>query len=145
MIYLDNAAGSFPKPPQVGKAMAEALAEYGANPGRGNYTLTRKTASMVESAREKVAGMFGLRDSSRVIFTAGATMSLNMAIYGMLKQDDVLLLPGMEHNAVSRPAADLEDRGIVKVRTLLADRDGYLRLEDIEREPRQRGGRRCWP
>ncbi len=134
MIYLDNAAGSFPKPPQVGKAMAEALAEYGANPGRGNYTLTRKTASMVESAREKVAGMFGLRDSSRVIFTAGATMSLNMAIYGMLKQDDVLLLPGMEHNAVSRPAADLEDRGIVKVRTLLADRDGYLRLEDIERE-----------
>ena len=49
MIYLDNAAGSFPKPPQVGKAMAEALAEYGANPGRGNYTLTRKTASMAVS------------------------------------------------------------------------------------------------
>lgn len=57
MIYLDNAAGSFPKPPQVGKAMAEALDEYGANPGRGNYALTRKTASMVESAREKVADL----------------------------------------------------------------------------------------
>ena len=50
-------------------------------------------------------------------------MSLNMAIYGMLKAGDVLLLPGMEHNAVSRPAADLEDRGIIKVRTLLADPD----------------------
>ena len=134
MIYLDNAASSFPKPPQVGKAMAEALDEYGANPGRGNYALTRKTASMVESAREKVADLFGVKDSKRVIFTAGATMSLNMAIQGMLKQDDLLLLPGMEHNAVSRPAADLEDRGIIKVKTLLADKDGYLRLEALEKE-----------
>lgn len=136
MIYLDNAAGSFPKPPQVARAMAESLAEYGANPGRGNYRLTRRTAAMVESAREQAAELFGLSDSSRVIFTAGATMSLNLAVQGMLRSGDTLLLPGMEHNAVSRPAAELEDRGVIRVRRLLADREGYPRLNELERELR---------
>ena len=132
MIYLDNSAGSHPKPPQVARAMAEALSEYGANPGRGNYALTRKTAALVDKAREKTAAMFGLNDSSRVVFTAGATMSLNMGIQGMLRWGDRLLLTGMEHNAVSRPAAALADEAKIKLHTLLADSDGYLRMDQIQ-------------
>lgn len=131
MIYLDNAAGSHPKPPQVAAAMAEALSLYGANPGRGNHEMTRKTAAMIQSVREKIGEFFEASDSSRVIFTAGATMSLNMAIYGILRKGDTLLLPGMEHNAISRPAAALEDSGSICCKTLTADSNGYLKVDDL--------------
>jgi cysteine desulfurase family protein len=131
MIYLDNAAGSHPKPPQVGAAMARALDVYGANPGRGNHEMTRQTAAMVEAVRYQVAEFFGLKDSTRVIFTAGATMSLNMAIYGLLREGDTLILPGMEHNSISRPACALEDAGKIKIKSLMADQAGYLKTDEI--------------
>jgi len=131
MIYLDNAAGSHPKPPAVAAAMARALDVYGANPGRGNHEMTRQTAAMVEGVRQQAADFFGLTDPSRVIFTAGATMSLNMAIYGLLRDGDNLLLPGMEHNSVSRPATALEDAGKIKISSLRADKYGYPRTEAI--------------
>jgi cysteine desulfurase/selenocysteine lyase len=131
MIYLDNAAGTHPKPERVKQAMIRAIDEFGANPGRGNYALTRKTAAMVEEVREKVAEFFDLPDSSRVIFTSGATMSLNMAIFGMLKQGSSLILSGMEHNAVSRPAVALEDEDLLDIKSLRGDSEGYLRLEQI--------------
>ncbi len=131
MIYLDNAAGSHPKPERVKHAMLEAMNEFGANPGRGNHQMTRKTAKMVEEAREKTAEFFDIDDARRVIFTAGATMSLNMAIFGTLKQGDTLILPGMEHNAVSRPAFALEDDEIIDVKSLRGSSDGYLKLDQI--------------
>lgn len=133
MIYLDNAAGSHPKPHRVVTAMAEALSKYGANPGRGNHEMTRRTADMVQNVREKFADFFGVGDSTRVIFTAGATMSLNMAIYGCLHKGEALLLPGMEHNAISRPVAALEDAGTINVQTLIAAPDGYIDLNAIRR------------
>ena len=131
MIYLDNAAGSHPKPPAIGAAMARALDIYGANPGRGNHEMTRRTAAMVEGVRQQAAQFFGLADPSRVIFTAGATMSLNMAICGLLRDGDTLLLPGMEHNSVSRPATALEDAGKIKIVALRGDKYGYLRTDAI--------------
>lgn len=131
MIYLDNAAGSHPKPLRVVAAMAEALSKYGANPGRGNHEMTKKTADMIQSVRDKVAELFGVNDSTHVIFTAGATMSLNMAIFGSLRKGDTLILPGMEHNAISRPAAALEDAGTIRIKTLIAESDGYLDLNAI--------------
>ena len=99
MIYLDNSAGSHPKPPAVAAAMAAAINEYGANPGRGNYAMSRRTSAFVEKAREKLADFFHLADPRQVIFTAGATMSLNMGLRGLLSDGKKLLLCGMEHNA----------------------------------------------
>ena len=137
-IYLDNSAGSWPKPPRVAQAMAEALTAYGANPGRGNYALTRQTAALVEEAREETAEFFGLPDPKRVVFTSGATMSLNMAINGLLSPDDILLLAGMEHNAVSRPAAALADEGKIELREVIADSRGELRAAEIGEQLRRR-------
>ena len=131
MIYLDNSAGSHPKPPAVAAAMAAAINEYGANPGRGNYAMSRHTSAFVEKAREKLADFFHLADPRQVIFTAGATMSLNMGLRGLLSDGKKLLLCGMEHNAVSRPAAAMSDSGMISVCQLFADSCGNYRLAYI--------------
>ena len=68
---MDNAAGSFPKPPELGRAMAESLSHFGANPGRGNYALTRRTAAMVERTRLRLSRFVGAAIPERMIFTAG--------------------------------------------------------------------------
>jgi len=83
MIYLDNAATSFPKPPQVIRAMTEALTEYGANPGRGGHQLAIRAGRTVEKCREAAAALLGAKPE-RVIFTRNCTESLNIAITGML-------------------------------------------------------------
>ena len=82
MIYLDNAATSFPKPPSVLRAMTEALREYGANPGRGGHKLALQAGRTVEKCREEAAKLLGARPE-RVIFTRSCTESLNLAIMGM--------------------------------------------------------------
>ena len=138
IIYLDNSAGSWPKPRRVAKAMANAISEFGANPGRGNYRLTRHTAALVEAAREVTADFFGMNDPQRVIFTAGATASLNMALLGTLEKGDVLLLTGMEHNAVSRPAAALADHRGVILRNLVADSKGGIDGKQVIRALKDR-------
>lgn len=113
MIYLDNAAGSFPKPAAVATALAEAHAQFGANPGRGNYALTRRTAAMVEAMRARLCRLVGAPQPERMIFTAGATMSLNMAIFGLVQPGSHVITSSMEHNAVLRPLTLLEDQGLI--------------------------------
>lgn len=136
MIYLDNAAGSWPKPPEVGQAMIEALERYGANPGRGSYELSRCTADMVESVRRQVAALINAPDYRRVVFTAGATMSLNMALSGYLKQGDHVVYSGMEHNAVFRPLYALATAGRVTFSRAQADGEGYVSVPAIQRQLR---------
>lgn len=131
MIYLDNAAGSHPKPKAVTDAIYEACSKYGANPGRGSYALTRATSAMVSRSREKLADLFGCAQAERMIFTAGATMSLNMALFGLLKAGDHLIISGMEHNALWRPAMAMEKMGIITVTRIAADKRGLVRAEDF--------------
>jgi len=123
MIYMDNSAGSYPKPPAVAAAMEQALKLYGANPGRGSYGFSRATDAFVSRARERAAAFFGMSDPHRVIFTAGATAALNMLLFGLLKPNDKLLLTGMEHNSLLRPALVLKERG-VWVEQLKGSREG---------------------
>ncbi|MBE9504709.1 MAG: aminotransferase class V-fold PLP-dependent enzyme, partial [Proteobacteria bacterium] len=80
LIYLDNAATSFPKPDNVIKAVASTLRDVGGNPGRSGHRMSMNANRLVFDAREKVASLFGVTDSSRLIFTSGATESLNLAI-----------------------------------------------------------------
>ena len=84
MIYLDNAAGSHPKPQVVADAMYKALTDLGASPGRGRHALARHTAQAVEQVREQLCRLIHGPDPSRLVFTAGATMSLNQAVWGLL-------------------------------------------------------------
>ncbi len=103
MIYLDNAATSYPKEPCVGEAMAAALREYGANPGRGGHSMSLRTAEAVYRCRESAAAFFHLSDPARVVFTANCTASLNVALHSLLADGGRVIVSDMEHNSMMRP------------------------------------------
>lgn len=105
MIYLDNAATTYPKPPSVIKAVTDALHRFG-NPGRGGHTPAMAAAEELYLTRKTAAKMFGA-SPERVIFTSGATHSLNIAINAAGYRDGAILISSMEHNAVLRPASAL--------------------------------------
>ncbi len=133
MIYLDNAATSFPKPPQVIRAMTEALQEYGANPGRGGHQLALKAGRTVEKCREAAAALLGVPRAERVIFTRNCTESLNIAITGMLHKGDEVICSHGEHNAVMRPLERFVSRGDITVKLLRPDGRGLLSPETLRR------------
>ncbi|MGI6264715.1 MAG: aminotransferase class V-fold PLP-dependent enzyme, partial [Acutalibacteraceae bacterium] len=103
MIYFDNAATTFPKPPSVRRAVIRAMEAYGANPGRGGHRMSLQTAREVFLCRQTAAELFGAPDEEHVIFTANATASLNVAIRGLLQDGGRAVVSDLEHNAVMRP------------------------------------------
>ncbi len=112
MIYLDNAATTFPKPIAVYDAMYSWARCFGANPGRGGHRLSIKAGERVFACREKLAGHFGC-ESENVAFTNNCTAALNTAIKGVLKQGDHVVISSLEHNSVLRPVHDMAQRGII--------------------------------
>lgn len=112
MIYLDNAATSWPKPPAVGEAMLHFLDDVGANPGRAGHRLAVEAARTVYGAREAVAELFGAPDPLRVVFGANATEALNLALRGLLRPGQHAITSSMEHNSVMRPLRALERQGV---------------------------------
>ena len=131
-IYLDNAATSYPKPQEVGQAVAEALRDVGANPGRGGHQLVLEASRVVFEAREAAAEIIGAPDATRIAFTANATEAINIGLFGLLKPGDRVVTSTMEHNAVIRPLRALQERG-VKVIKVDADARGRVHPEDIRR------------
>ncbi|MBE6618315.1 MAG: aminotransferase class V-fold PLP-dependent enzyme [Ruminococcaceae bacterium] len=111
LVYLDNAATSFPKPPEVVRETARALAEYGGNPGRGSHALSRRAAEKVGEARELAAQIFGASKPENVVFTHNATEALNMAIFSATKNGGHVLISDIEHNSVYRPVSKLASDG----------------------------------
>jgi len=112
MIYLDNAATTFPKPPAVGAAMLACMRCAGGNPGRGSHTAALRAAEVVYSCRFRAADFFGVSDPGRVIFTMNTTYALNMALKSVLRPGDHVISGDMEHNATVRPLTALEEKGI---------------------------------
>jgi cysteine desulfurase family protein len=112
MIYLDHAATSWPKPPEVAQAMADFLERAGGNPGRSGHRLSVAAGRAVYEAREAVAELFNAPDPLRIIFTQNATHALNIAIRGLLRPGDRVVTTGMEHNSVMRPLRALEEQGV---------------------------------
>jgi cysteine desulfurase / selenocysteine lyase len=131
MIYFDNAATSWPKPAQVGRAMLKFLDEVGANPGRSGHRLSVEAARTVYQAREATAKIFHAPDPLRVIFTANATESLNLALYGILRPGDHVVTSSMEHNAVMRPLRHLARQG-VELTVVPCAADGSLEPAHLE-------------
>ena len=115
-IYLDNAATSFPKPPQVIEAVERTLRENSANPGRGGHHMSLDAGRMVMECRESLARFFGITDASRIAFTANATEAINLGLFGALNSGDRVVTTSMEHNAVVRPLQALSDQGVDVVR-----------------------------
>lgn len=127
-IYMDNAATSFPKAPGVSSEMKRYLDEVGCNIGRGSYSKSTAAGLAVYEVRERAAALFGCSDPRRVVFTAGATASLNMAIGGTVSRGDAVLISSMEHNAVIRPLVGL---GCEMIR-IPSDPDGRMRLDLLQ-------------
>lgn len=101
MIYLDNAATTLQKPPQVPRAVVRAM-QTCANPGRGGHPAAMAAAETVYAAREEAAALFDAAPD-QVVFTMNATHGLNLAIRTLIGRGDRVVVSGFEHNAVMRP------------------------------------------
>ena len=132
LIYLDNGATSFPKPPAVAAAMSHFLLKVGGSPGRSGHRLSQEAARVVFECREALASLIGAPDSKRVVFTLNATQALNTAIYGTLRQGDRVVTTSMEHNSVMRPLRDLESRRVIEIHVVPCDRGGRLDAHQLE-------------
>lgn len=132
MVYLDNAATTWPKPETVYQALVEAVRDKGANPGRGSHQLAREAGRLIYETRELLAQLFQVQDPARIIFTGNATESLNLAIKGLAKPGDHIITSSMEHNAVSRPLKVLEENG-VEVDYLPCSPEGLLDPEQVRK------------
>ncbi|MBQ7598642.1 MAG: aminotransferase class V-fold PLP-dependent enzyme [Clostridia bacterium] len=112
MIYLDNAATTFPKPACVRNAMAQCMNCYAANPGRGAHPLSMRASEALFDARNTLAGFFGA-DPVRTIFTANCTHAINYALKGVLQKGDHVIISSLEHNAVFRPLYQMKTNGTI--------------------------------
>lgn len=131
MIYLDNAATSFPKPEIVYEAIMESMREYGANPGRSGHKLALKAGRAIYETRELLSKFFNIEDPMRIIFTSNATDGLNLVIKGLLKSGDHVITTSMEHNSVLRPLKALDNIG-VETTVIQCDEIGCIDIKDIE-------------
>lgn len=135
MIYLDNAATTWPKPPQVLTALSHSLEEYGANPGRGGHSFALHTARMVLSARQELANFFNSNRPDRWIYTSGATESANIAVFGLLNPGDHVLISLREHNAVARPLHQLSQQG-VEISSMATGEQGRVDIIQLQQQLR---------
>ncbi|MGI6066833.1 MAG: aminotransferase class V-fold PLP-dependent enzyme [Bacillota bacterium] len=135
MIYFDNAATTWPKPIEVKKAIASALDEYGANPGRGSYDMALKTSRLIFETRVELAALFNIKKPERIIFTANDTEAINLALKGFLNPGDHVIFTSLEHNAIYRPLKALEKQG-VSLTMVQAEPDGTVFPEMIARAMR---------
>ena len=111
-IYLDHSSTSFPKFPDVAKAMAEFIQSGAYNIGRGHYEGAEQAAMRIMRIRQMIAGFFGFDNFRNVIFTQNITHSLNLVLKGLLRDGDHVLCTSMEHNAVMRPLTQLTRHGV---------------------------------
>lgn len=111
MIYLDNAATTYPKPQSVIKAVDDAL-KKSANPGRSGHTLSQSTAISVYEVREKLKDMFSASAVENVVFTLNCTHAINYVLKGLIKSGDRIVTSSFEHNAVMRPLEKLKKQGV---------------------------------
>ena len=128
MIYLDNAATSFPKAPGVADAVVHCLTAVGANPGRASHPMALEGSRLLFQAREACAALLGIADPRRLVFTGNATEALNLAILGRVPAGGRVILGSLEHNAVLRPLRHLEAERGVRLRVVPFDPCGRPEL-----------------
>ncbi|WP_278601130.1 aminotransferase class V-fold PLP-dependent enzyme, partial [Clostridium tertium] len=133
MIYLDNAATSFPKPSKVYEEVLNCMKNYCANPGRGSHDMAIKSAMKVMETRNLICELFNIKDPFNLIFTSNATEALNIAIKGVLKNGDHVISTVIEHNSVLRPLNSMEKQG-VEITLVGVDKAGYVNPLDIKNE-----------
>lgn len=127
MIYLDNAATSFPKAPGVGEAMKHYIEDIGVSVNRSVYAPAMEAGLQVLTLREQLCGLFHHRSVNHVILTSGATAALNFAIKGYVRKGDHVIVSSMEHNAVMRPLVQMG----IDFDRIPCDSEGFLLLDKL--------------
>jgi cysteine desulfurase / selenocysteine lyase len=135
IIYLDNAATSWPKPPAVARAVRQMITGGAGNPARTSHRSAMNTALIVQECRERLAQLFGIQNPLRICFTANTTDALNLAIKGVLLPGDHAICTSMEHNSIWRPLVALEERG-VELTVVAANSYGIVDAAEIEKSIR---------
>ena len=131
MIYMDNAATTWPKPPSVYKAVTGCMEIYGANPGRSGHKMAVQAGNILLYTREMLCELFHINDPFQIVYTFNCTDSLNLAIKGLLAPGDHVITTSMEHNSVARPIKELEKRG-VEATFVKCSIEGRLDPDDIK-------------
>lgn len=133
MIYLDNAATSFPKPESVYQTLDRFARENLANPGRAGHRMAVTAERELDQARHLLNQFFNGDAPERFVFTMNCTDALNMAIKGVLRTGDHVITTDLEHNSVSRPLRALERAGVITVTRLVSDAGGTVDVDDLRR------------
>lgn len=131
MIYLDNAATSWPKPEPVVTALTEFARDVAANPGRSGHRMAVESERRIDEARARLARLIGAPDPSRVVFTLNGTDALNIAIKGTIRTGDHAVISSVEHNSVTRPLARMAKYGKISLSRLDPDADRLLTAERL--------------
>lgn len=126
MIYLDNAATSFPKPEAVYLAMDTFARQSLANPGRAGHKMALAAEHALDDARHRLNRFFKGRSPDRWIFTLNGTDALNMAMKGVLQDGDHVITTDLEHNSVSRPLVALAEAGRIDLTRIPANSGGTI-------------------
>ena len=132
IIYLDNAATSWPKPPGVVEAIERNVRENAANPGRGSHEMAVKASRVLFDARKRLARLFGIGNPNDIAFALNTTHALNLAIQGLLKPGDHVIATSLEHNSVRRPIEAMKRRFGIEATFVAADEQGRLNVKEVE-------------
>lgn len=133
MIYLDNAATSWPKPQSVVDAVSDFMTNVGANPGRSGHRLSMEAERIRLGTRELIAELFGGSDPFRVIFTLNVTEAINFFMGGLISEGCRVVTTSMEHNAVMRPLRNLESSVGIEIVMVPTKVDGTLDIDAMEK------------
>lgn len=133
MIYLDNAATSFPKPSKVYDEVMRCMKSYCSNPGRASHDMALESSLKVMEGRELLSKLFSIESPLNIIFTSNATEALNIGIKGILNRGDHVISTVIEHNSVLRPLKTISKLG-VEVTLVSCDKAGFVNPLDIKDE-----------
>lgn len=131
MIYLDNAATSFPKPEGVYRAMDAYARSSLANPGRAGHRLAVAAKATLDDARFRLSRFVNGAGPDRVAFAYNGTDALNMAVKGVLRAGDHVVTTDLEHNSVSRPLVKLTDDGVITLTRVPSDAGGTVHPDAV--------------
>jgi cysteine desulfurase family protein len=132
VFYFDNAASSWPKPPEVVKAMVECMEAYSANPGRGSHQMAVRASRALFEARKNIAKLSGISNPNDISFALNTTHALNLAIKGFLNDGDHVICTAIEHNSVRRPLEYLKRMRRIEVTYITTDSKGNINLSEIK-------------
>lgn len=132
MIYLDNAATSFPKPTIVFKTMMGTAEKLGANPGRSGHRMSLAAGRIIWNCRETLADLLRVNSPERIVFCCNCTDAINLAIHGSLHPGDHVITSAVDHNAVLRPLHELEKSGIIKLDIVNPDETGAIQAANVQ-------------